>query len=107
MLRALGSVVQFEALAKGVRCHPDDRVDLRIEILGAPQGVNRDVVFLGFVRASLEIFLADKAQDFGKIVNATEWLRIEERIQLRTFGLELASRRFHSFHPGRSGQPSP
>jgi hypothetical protein len=102
MLRAFGSIVLFQTFAQKVRCHSDDRVDLRIEIRGAPQGVNRDVVFLDIVSRSLEVSLANKAQDFGHIAAATECLRIEERIQLRAFDLEFVNGRFHSPHPKKA-----
>jgi exopolyphosphatase/pppGpp-phosphohydrolase len=50
---------------------------LRIEVLGAPEGVNRDIVFLDLAGASLEIFFADKAEDFAEIVTASEYFRVE------------------------------
>ncbi len=99
MLCAFGPIVLFQTFAKSMRCHSDDRVDLRIEILGAPQCVNRNAVFLVFVLESLEVLLANKAQDSGQIAAAAEYLRIEQRIQLCAFCLEFANCRFHSLRP--------
>lgn len=96
---AFGPIVLFQTFSKSVRRYSDDCVDLGIEIRGAPQGVNGDVVFLDFVRESLEVLLANKAQDSGRMTAAAEDLRIEQQIQLSAFGSEFLNRGFHGLRP--------
>jgi hypothetical protein len=60
MLRAFGPIVLFKTFAKEVHSHSDNRVDLRIEILRSPEGMNRDVVFLDVFGRPLEVFLANE-----------------------------------------------
>ena len=75
MLRAFGPIVLFQTLAEKMHCHSDNRVDLRIEIVRAPKGVYRDVVFLDIVGRSLEMFFANEVQGFDQIARSTERLR--------------------------------
>jgi hypothetical protein len=92
VLGAFGLIVVFEAAAQEMRGDANDGVNARIEIFGAAEAVNRDVVFFYVVGGTIEIFFADVAESFRDIANAAEGLRVQERVKLSAFGFKLGSR---------------
>ncbi|MGB6429265.1 MAG: hypothetical protein WBF06_01670 [Candidatus Acidiferrales bacterium] len=69
--------------------------------------MNRDVVLFDFAGGSLKVFLADKAQNFGQIVYASECLGTKERIEFGALGLKFGNCGFHGPHPKMPAEVAP
>ena len=57
-----GSIVVIQALSQGVRCDTNNRIHLRIKIMRAAEGLDRNVVFLISAVAPSKCFFAHKGQ---------------------------------------------
>ena len=78
-----------ETLSQSTYGDPDDRVDLRVEVLSPSEGFDGDRVFADLVGLILEIFIADELQDSGAVVRAAHDAGTEQPFELFTLKFEL------------------
>lgn len=67
-----GAIIILEPLPQRMRCDTDDRIHLRVKVMGPAQGLHGNAVLFDFVDRSFEVLFANKAQKSNKIVRSAQ-----------------------------------